>query len=633
MARQPRRLAGLEKNGSGPTDIANVAAFDAYVGPAREVIVDASRGIVALHDGVTPGGLKIRPEKTAATRTALKAVTGQVAGSSYFLTEFLREGEFIWRLGDYSARISADPLEGMFVKSDAVAASVGAWVRRRRMWLDPFIFGAVGDSITDDAAPLQAMVNLMMSLKWGAYIPEAGFLSSTALTHTFSPSATGPTNNKNTFGCFRIAGAGPGLSRLIFPDSDGIVLNTSSFQHTFDLTGFSLLAGSEGTRTGLKVRNTFAYFGEFNDKNNFDIDLRGSDGMGNQKFWGTAIDLFNVSKVKGRGSISGTVRAATDTNDSNYKSFGVGLRLASDPDPDSNPSTPNSTEPGYGTQYDIVMNFDLMGLSVEIGKGIQDVSFGPGTKMLIGYAGLEVLPGVTEVRQINLTGVTISGKGNGIRLRSGVSAFSLIGGYIGFAAGKNGIIFETNTGASNGAASHVKGVEFNADTAGASDAVYVNTNFNSIIIDANGYNGMNTAVELTANAGGVVIGDNSGYTNVNNKVIDGSAARANQVPAKLDFGTVTQLTSKTTAVTLNKRSGIITTNSAALAAGASASFTFNNSRYKAGDAVIVTTRNNANYSVRAGGSADGVITVTVKNETAGSLGDPVFIDFVLQPAS
>lgn len=214
-----------------------------------------------------------------------------------------------------------------------------------------------------------------------------------------------------------------------------------------------MLAGSEGTRTGLKVRNTFAYFGEYNDKNNFDIDLRGADGMGNQKFAGTAIDFFNVSKVKGRGSISGTVRAATDANDANYKSFGVGLRLASDTDPDNNPATPNSTEPGYGTQYDIVMNFDLMGLAVEIGKGIQDVSFGPGSKMLIGYTVLEVLPGVTEVRQINLTDVTISGKGNSIRLRSGVSALSVQGGYIGFVSGKNGIIFETNTGAYSGAGS------------------------------------------------------------------------------------------------------------------------------------------------------------------------------------
>lgn len=58
MARQPRRLAGIEKNGAGPSDIPNIIAFDAYVGPARETLVDASRGILSIHDGVTPGGLR-----------------------------------------------------------------------------------------------------------------------------------------------------------------------------------------------------------------------------------------------------------------------------------------------------------------------------------------------------------------------------------------------------------------------------------------------------------------------------------------------------------------------------------------------------------------------------------------------
>lgn len=51
MARIPRRLAGI-----GATDLSNSAAFDAYTGPAREVTLDPSRGILALHDGVTAGG-------------------------------------------------------------------------------------------------------------------------------------------------------------------------------------------------------------------------------------------------------------------------------------------------------------------------------------------------------------------------------------------------------------------------------------------------------------------------------------------------------------------------------------------------------------------------------------------------
>lgn len=54
MARIPRKLAGI-----GATDLPDAAAFDAYVGPSREVTVDPSRGIIALHDGVTPGGIPI----------------------------------------------------------------------------------------------------------------------------------------------------------------------------------------------------------------------------------------------------------------------------------------------------------------------------------------------------------------------------------------------------------------------------------------------------------------------------------------------------------------------------------------------------------------------------------------------
>lgn len=51
MARIARRIAGI-----GASDLPDAAAFDAYVGPAREITVDQRRGIIALHDGVTPGG-------------------------------------------------------------------------------------------------------------------------------------------------------------------------------------------------------------------------------------------------------------------------------------------------------------------------------------------------------------------------------------------------------------------------------------------------------------------------------------------------------------------------------------------------------------------------------------------------
>lgn len=52
-------------------------------------------------------------------------------------------------------------------------------------------------------------------------------------------------------------------------------------------------------------------------------------------------------------------------------------------------------------------------------------------------------------------------------------------------------------------------------------------------------------------------------------------------------GTVTQLTSKATAVTLDKTTGQITTHNAALAAAAEVTFTVNNSKVAATDTVIV----------------------------------------------
>lgn len=95
-------------------------------------------------------------------------------------------------------------------------------------------------------------------------------------------------------------------------------------------------------------------------------------------------------------------------------------------------------------------------------------------------------------------------------------------------------------------------------------------------------------------------------------------------------GTVTQLTNKVTAVTLNKPCGQITTNNASLAAGAVAAFTFNNTSIALNDSLLITVPYNGGlgdkYSVRASCFANGAI-VYLKNETAGALAESVVIDF------
>lgn len=77
-------------------------------------------------------------------------------------------------------------------------------------------------------------------------------------------------------------------------------------------------------------------------------------------------------------------------------------------------------------------------------------------------------------------------------------------------------------------------------------------------------------------------------------------------------GTVTQLTDKSTAVTLNKSAGRITMNNAALAGGAVALFTLNNSLISANDTIIVCV------SSTTTGSTAGAYTTYVSNMTTGS---------------
>jgi len=99
-------------------------------------------------------------------------------------------------------------------------------------------------------------------------------------------------------------------------------------------------------------------------------------------------------------------------------------------------------------------------------------------------------------------------------------------------------------------------------------------------------------------------------------------------------GTVTQATSKSTAVTLNKLSGKITMNAAALAAGAAVAFTFNNSTLAATDTLTLNLLDTSvgsalSYNVWASVKA-GIAIVCLLNRSAGSLSEAVAINFNVQ---
>jgi hypothetical protein len=98
-------------------------------------------------------------------------------------------------------------------------------------------------------------------------------------------------------------------------------------------------------------------------------------------------------------------------------------------------------------------------------------------------------------------------------------------------------------------------------------------------------------------------------------------------------GTVTQLTDKSTAVTLNKSAGRITMNNASLTTATNATFTLNNSLISANDTVILTISGGqataGSYNVFANSLSAGSVSITLRNISGGTLSEAVVINFAL----
>jgi len=96
-------------------------------------------------------------------------------------------------------------------------------------------------------------------------------------------------------------------------------------------------------------------------------------------------------------------------------------------------------------------------------------------------------------------------------------------------------------------------------------------------------------------------------------------------------GTVTQATSKSTAVTLNKPAGQITMNNASLGATTNVTFTLNNSYISANDVIVLNVNGGttAAYNVYTSVLGTGTASITLRNITAGALSEAVVLNFAL----
>ena len=97
-------------------------------------------------------------------------------------------------------------------------------------------------------------------------------------------------------------------------------------------------------------------------------------------------------------------------------------------------------------------------------------------------------------------------------------------------------------------------------------------------------------------------------------------------------GTVTQLTSKSTGVTLNKSAGQITMNNAELANATNVTFTLTNSVISAKDVVVLSVAAGATsgaYNCWISSKGTGSCTITLRNLSGGALSEAVVINFAV----
>ena len=71
------------------------------------------------------------------------------------------QGNFIWRVGDYSAQVTADTLSGIYAPSDADPTGVaGCWVRQLSGYVTPEMFGGATSAAMNAAAQMYPIIHL-----------------------------------------------------------------------------------------------------------------------------------------------------------------------------------------------------------------------------------------------------------------------------------------------------------------------------------------------------------------------------------------------------------------------------------------------------------------------------------------
>ena len=225
--------------GAAPT-----ASIDSSTTPAKLNLGLPTTTGAQGNPGIQGPGGNANGVSQVASLTALKAVTGQATGEPRYVTAPGLEGTFVYKLGDYSARVTADTRGGIFAAASGIATTVGAWVRQFDGFANVRWWGTAGDDSTDDLpafngalATLKAMTNNTTANANGVSAPGL-YLPTPTKGYYLS-------GTLNIFHQVHIKGDGAGQIGSILrfaPNVNGIVFN--EYRTNND-------AGNASTATGL----------------------------------------------------------------------------------------------------------------------------------------------------------------------------------------------------------------------------------------------------------------------------------------------------------------------------------------------------------------------------------------------
>ena len=487
------------------------------------------------------------------------------------------------------------------------ASAVARWVGDKlRENISPEDFGAVGDGVTDDAAAFTACITSGLTRKKKIRLTSATYLIGSRITVTMPNAAVGVQAN-NYFAQLCIRGEGHANSIINCPSSGFLKIVGSSIQHSVDLRDFAVTTGANGTYTAIEMDNSaYPFWGEWTTKSRIELQFRGNDGVNNVHHWQWCVDAIDWSNID--FSHSTFYGASTPA--------GGGVKT-------------RASAGTYVCVFDFVgCHFRYLATGYEYGTGSQTANldscfFAMCTKSVYATVGGTNHQGlsITNCENYEL------GTGDGVHIACDVPNFVFSGNRLAVSASSVGVLMDiTNQ-------TNITNNQFfpdvTANTATAAISIDGTISGSHCIIANNNFASVTLGARLKSGSANVRFDTSNKWTTNMTGITDAGTNNVYGLGYAPGWGgSGTQLTSKSTAVTLNTVCGQITTHNASLAANTEVAFTVTNNSVIASDMIHVVV-NDGNYQVRATDYAAGSFIIRLKNLSGGPLTDAVVIKYAI----